>query len=63
MPLNDLLYRHQVALMRAAASASTNVRVAHEASAAACADRVAALVVPAGATTAPLVRGASGSNH
>jgi len=42
--------------MRAAASPSIGVRRTHEGFVAAYADRIAALVEPAGATTAPLAR-------
>lgn len=56
MPLNHLLHRHQVSLMRAAASATVEARRAHEGLVAGYADRIAALTEPAGATTAPLVR-------
>ncbi len=56
MSLNYLLHRHQVSLMRAAAAPSADVRRAHEGLAAGYADRVTAIGVPAGATTAPLVR-------
>lgn len=56
MPLNNLLYRHQVALMRATVSASPGGRQAHEATAAALADQVEKLGEAAGASTAPLAR-------
>lgn len=56
MSLNYLLRRHQLALMQAAASPTVDVRRAHEAFAAAYADRIAALADQDGATTAPLAR-------
>lgn len=56
MPLNYLLHRHQISLMRVAAAPSVDVRRVHEAFAAAYADRIERLVTPAGATIAPLAR-------
>jgi len=56
MSLNYLLHRHQVSLMRASVAPSVDVRRAHERFVAAYADRIAALVEPAGATTARLAR-------
>ena len=56
MSLNYLLHRHQVCLAKAASSPSVDVRRVHESFVAAYADRIAAIVMPLGATTAPLAR-------
>lgn len=54
MDLNYLLYRHQVSVMRAAASVCASTRRSHDALAQGYAERVANLQSQLGADAAPL---------